>query len=147
MLKSTLRFPRTERLKSRKRIGQLITGDSVSFIYPFRIAWMNRDLEGGYPLQIAFSVPKRRVRHAVDRNPIRRRMMESWRIQRQPLIDHLREKNIMCNLILIYSGKPEDADYRTINRSIARVIRGIMLNDLPPPRPSRQGNNQPAPGH
>ena len=62
MQQSTLRFPCAERLKSRKQIGQLITADSSSFIYPFRIAWMIRDLEGGYPLQIAFSVPKRRIR-------------------------------------------------------------------------------------
>lgn len=144
MLKYTLRFPRTERLKSRKRIGQLITGDSVSFIYPFRIAWMNRDLEGGYPLQIAFSVPKRRVRHAVDRNPIRRRMMEAWRLHRQPLIDHLREVGQSCQLILIYSGKPEDGDYPTIEKSIGKIIRGLIQDNLPPsrPRPPRSGKGR-----
>lgn len=141
MQQSTLRFPRVERLKSRKQIGQLITADASSFIYPFRIAWITQDLEGGYPLQIAFSVPKRRIRQAVDRNPIRRRMMEAWRLHRQPLIDHLREVGQSCQLMLIFSGKPEDGNYATIEKSIGRIIRGLMRNDLPPsrPRPMRPG--------
>ena len=136
MQQSILRYPQAERLKSRKVIGHLVTGDCISFIYPFRIAWRIQDSEEGYPLHIAFSVPKRRFRLAVARNPVRRRMMEAWRLHRQPLIDHLRSEGKTCSLVLIYSGKPEDVAYRSIERSIKKVINGLIRKDLPPARPS-----------
>ncbi|MCF8238560.1 MAG: ribonuclease P protein component [Saprospiraceae bacterium] len=147
MQQSILRFPQAERLKSRKVIGRLATGDSISFIYPFRIAWMIQDSEEGYPLQIAFSVPKRRFKLAVERNPVRRRMMEAWRLHRQPLIDQLRSDGKSCSVVLIYSGKPEDAAYDSIVRSIKKVINGLIRKDLPPARPSPPRRTRSAQGH
>ena len=142
MPNTTFRFPRAERLKSRKLLGELITGDQLSFIYPFRIAWQTSDQEGGYPLQVAFSVPKRRFRLAVGRNPVRRRMLEAWRLHHQPLIDHLREQHKACALVLIYSGKPEDRTWEVIERSIKRVVRGLIKGDLPPGKPAPPGRSR-----
>lgn len=41
--------------------------------------------------QILISVPKRHLRHAVDRNRVKRQLREAWRYHRQTLLDALPE--------------------------------------------------------
>ena len=72
-------FPSTERLKSRKLISALFADRQSIGEYPFRFFWKKvDDLE--VPIQVAFTVPKRKFKRAVHRNRIRRRMKEVYRL-------------------------------------------------------------------
>jgi ribonuclease P protein component len=79
------KFHRNERLKSRKEIGRLFgkSGRSLSS-YPLRLVYAEaEEVRGTFPYQVAFVVPKRRFKKAVDRNLIKRRVLESFRLQKQ----------------------------------------------------------------
>lgn len=78
------KFHRIERLKSRKEIGRLFgkAGHSISS-YPLRLVYAEaEEVRGTFPYQVAFVVPKRRFKKAVDRNLIKRRVLEAFRLQK-----------------------------------------------------------------
>lgn len=124
MIDTDLRFPSGERLKSRSAIDALFKEASHFFAYPFRFQYRLL-ADTGAPVQVAFVVSKRKFRKAVQRNPVRRRMREAWRLQRHTLLaaETFPKKGIQ--LMIIYSGKPEDTAYPTIERGIRKGIQRL----------------------
>lgn len=61
-------------------------GSSASTSYPLRFVWRkNQGRKSG--VQFMISVPKKRLRHAVDRVAVRRRIREAYRLNRSLLGD------------------------------------------------------------
>lgn len=98
-------FRKAERLTSRKAIEELVSGGKAISIQPFRLTWINTPLQSEFPAQIAFSVPKRFFKKAVDRNRMKRLMRESYRKNKADIYPLLTERNMQCALLLYYSGK------------------------------------------
>lgn len=119
---ANLRFPTTERLKSRKIIDTLFGEGRAYFTYPLRVHILSDNLLDIAPLQVVFAVPKRKFRKAVDRNLIRRRMREAWRLTRQPLIEQLISEQIALRIMLTYTGKVEDISYARIFAATNKII-------------------------
>ena len=75
-------FGKAEKLKSRKQIEQLfVEGESLKE-YPLRIRFLKLS-ESDIPPKIAFSVPKRNFKRAVDRIRIKRLLRECYRTNKQ----------------------------------------------------------------
>ena len=77
---------KTERLCSKKAIDALFTGtDSKSLsAYPIRIVYRHTEEAG---IRILVSVSKKRFRHAVDRNRVKRQIREAYRLNKHRLDD------------------------------------------------------------
>jgi ribonuclease P protein component len=88
-------FTKEERLCNKKLIDQLFHNGSSFLCYPFKVQWLLTDEPQVFPVQVLLSVPKKRYKRAVDRNLIKRRMREAYRLKKQ---QHLYDK-------LIASGK------------------------------------------
>lgn len=74
------RFRKSEHLKSRKLIEQLFKRGTSLKAYPLVGIYMPVDELPG--LQVGFSVPKRKIKLAVNRNTIKRRIREAYRQNR-----------------------------------------------------------------
>ncbi len=81
-----LRLYKKEKLCSTVAIERLFTRDGQSHAaleYPLRAVWReNPGRRSDAPLAFVVSVPKRRLRHAVDRVAMRRRIREAYRLMR-----------------------------------------------------------------
>ncbi len=98
-------FRKTERLNSRKAIETLISSGKNINSAPFKLIWLPIVLATDFPAQIAFSVPKRHFKKAVDRNRMKRLMRESYRRNKSDIYTLLEERKIQCAFLLHYTGK------------------------------------------
>src|SRR5271170_3084196 len=76
-------FKKEERLCNKKLIDGLFHSGSSFLCYPFKVSWLVVEEPRIYPAQIVFSVSKKRFKRAVDRNLIKRRMREAYRLNKQ----------------------------------------------------------------
>src|SRR5688572_27071073 len=73
-------FPKSERLNKKKSIQELFNKGSSFYLYPFRVYFQPApDLSTN---QVLFSVSKRNFKRAVDRNQLKRRMREAYRLNK-----------------------------------------------------------------
>src|SRR6202051_3729951 len=98
-------FTKEERLCNKKLIGELFHSGSSFLCYPFKASWLFVDEPLAFPAQILLSVPKKRFNRAVDRNLIKRRMREAYRLHKQQLLyDELTKADKKIVLSLGYIG-------------------------------------------
>lgn len=76
------------------------------------------------PLMIAFAVPKRSFKKAVDRNLIKRRMREAYRLHKAPVVDHFREKGMHVAFLVKYNPR-EILSFKEIEKDMRYALRRI----------------------
>ena len=99
-------FKKEERLCNKKLIEQLYHNGSSFLCYPYKVTWILTESAASFPVQVVFSVPKKRFKNSVDRNQIKRRMREAYRLNKQTtLYSFLAEQNKNIALSLGYVAK------------------------------------------
>lgn len=81
-------FQKCERIVSRKLMEQLFEGRSshVLTVFPLKAIFMTTARTFGEPpVKVLISVSKRRFKHAVDRNRVKRQVREAYRLNKQQL--------------------------------------------------------------
>jgi ribonuclease P protein component len=92
-----------EILRSRKEIKELFKNGSSFFWYPYKFIYrINTNEEKR--IKVLFTVPAKQFRKAVDRNKIRRRIREAYRLHKQMLTEDVQE-NFSITLCIIYISK------------------------------------------
>jgi ribonuclease P protein component len=119
-------FHKGERLKKEKLIQELFTKGSSFNLYPFRVVYLPNPHEESFH-QALFTAPARTFKRAVDRNKIKRRSREAYRLQKNGL-------NETPKLIIgfIYIAK-ELVDYDQVEKAIGKAIdklRGLSRDPL-----------------
>lgn len=103
-------------------IDQLFSRGSGAFsaiAYPLRAVWRNNPRRhSDAPVAFVISVPKRRLRHAVDRVTMRRRIREAYRLCR---LNYLPAEDARIDLALIYV-----ADRLTCYESIEKAVQKLL---------------------
>ena len=96
-------FGKAEKLKSRKQIEQLFVEGASLKEYPLRIRFLKIG-DAEIPPKIAFSVPKRNFKRAVDRIRIKRLLRECYRVNKYLFSDSLRGEYI---IMFLYTDRIE----------------------------------------
>ncbi len=120
-LKAT--FKKEERLTSKKIIDSLFTEGDSFLSYPVKVVFIETKLPSKFPVQAAFSVGKRNFKRAVHRNLIKRKMRESYRLNKQTLYNSLSGKQVA--VFFIFVGK-EIPDSQQVNSSIEKGINKLI---------------------
>jgi ribonuclease P protein component len=117
------RLYKQERLKSRKSIETLFRSGKIISSPPFRLLYRELD-ETETPFQMAVAVPKKLIKRAVDRNLIKRRVREAYRLSKSIIYDKKPVAPKGVQLVLHYQSR-EISDFRTINNSIRFLLRKL----------------------
>lgn len=118
-------FKKEERLCNKKLIDELFHNGSSFLCYPFKVSWLLSDFAGHLPVQVVFSVPKRRFSRATDRNLVKRRTREAYRLYKQEhLYNELNTAGKKIVLSLGYIGK-EIASYDFIEKKMLKLLKQL----------------------
>ncbi|MBA3666092.1 MAG: ribonuclease P protein component, partial [Bacteroidetes bacterium] len=76
------------------------------------------------PVQAMFVVPKRQFKKAHDRNKLKRRMREAYRLHKSEFYEGLRVTDKKLILAFIFVGKKIE-EYSTIEKAIVKEITSL----------------------
>ena len=115
-------YPKDQKLKSKKIIDLLFSeGKSVSK-YPLRLVYVKHDFEEDVPLKIGVSVSKKHFKTAVDRNYFKRILRDTYRLNKQLLIENVNAK--YCFMFFYQTN--ERLSYQEINQKTVQLFEKFI---------------------
>jgi ribonuclease P protein component len=119
-------FKKEEKLCSKIKLDRLFAEGTSLFVFPFKILFVatpaNEHDEA--PVEVVFIVPKRTIKHAVKRNLIRRRAREAYRLNKNPFVAQLTERNMSLTLAFIYIDK-EEKDFKDVEKGMKKALKKL----------------------
>lgn len=119
-------FKRGERLKSRKIIGTLFSQGHSFGQYPLRLIW--KEIEAnpkGFPIQCTVSVAKKKFPKAADRNRIRRKVKEAYRLNKHWVYEALEQENTQYAFMILYVAK-EPLPFEIIEQAMKKMLTRFL---------------------
>ena len=114
-----------ERISSRSDIARLFNGGRYGSVGCIRYCF----IEGGDFSRVLISVRKRDFKRAVKRNLLKRRIRESYRLQKSVLDGH------PVDIMFLYTSKEVlgfDEVYASVGSALAAVARKLSMKGLRP---------------
>lgn len=138
-------LPKSERLYLRESIGELFAKGKSFTAFPYRVVFLISDeadkkaATEASPAErslderqgrcaIMAVAPKKRFKHAVDRNHVKRLTREAYRLQKLPLLERLEAAGKTMEVAFVYVDNKFitfDETYKTIGRAIAKLTKNI----------------------
>lgn len=133
-------LPKTERLYLRESISELFANGSSFTAFPYRVVYLLKDeTDESLPAPerqsrcaVMAIAPKKRFKHAVDRNHVKRLTRESYRKQKLPLWDALKTNKKTIEVAFLYIDNKfisYEETYSVIGKAIGRLVKAIEKNN------------------
>jgi len=120
-----LEFPKKEKLCSKKAIERLFeNGKSISE-QSFRVIWNFEKNNDNVVIKSLIIVSKKRLKLAIDRNRIKRKIKETYRLQKKHLELFLQRNNKQLNLAILYQEE-EIMDSNTLEQKINLLLSRLI---------------------
>ncbi|AOW21149.1 ribonuclease P protein component [Urechidicola croceus] len=113
-----------EKLKSQKQIENLFVEGLSLKKFPLRMKYLRVETDSKLPIKVAFSVPKRNVKLAVNRNRIKRLLREAYRKNKYILLNNLEHQYVV---MFIYVDKTEWA-YEDLEQKMVLLMEKFIKN-------------------
>ena len=132
---------KTEKLTSRTAIERLFGEGKSLMAFPLRAAFYLRE-PGDAPVQFLISIPKKRIRKAVNRVTLRRRTREAYRLNRNELLlAQLEQLDLGVDIAFVYlDSKP--APYSVINEKVTTLLTRIAQAAIDQSSTPQENNEQ-----
>ena len=113
-----------EKLCSRTAVDLLFDEGKSLMAFPLRAAYRLRQ-PGEHPVQFLISIPKKRIRRAVHRVTLRRRVREAYRLtRRELLVPELARTGWGVDIAFVYLDN-HPAPYQVIHEKITSLLQRI----------------------
>jgi ribonuclease P protein component len=119
------KFPKHERLTSKKLIEELFSKGSSVFLYPYKLVYLPRQAAEHSPPEVLFSVSKRHFKRAVDRNQLKRRIREAYRLHKADFLLHTPPEKIPAYFAILYMAKEKNS-FELLEKKLILVWQRII---------------------
>jgi len=119
-----------ERLKKKKHIDELFAEGSSIKAYPLRFIFKEIEVEEKYfaPVLFGVTVSKKNFKRAVDRNLIKRRMREAFRLNKVAIYQAMLDQGKTLSVMAIYTGKTIE-NYQVIEFAMLKLLQNLQRID------------------
>lgn len=117
-------LPKTERIYLRDAINRLFTDGKGLSVFPYRIVYLilpADDPSQTAPVSIMTIAPKKRFKHAVDRNRVKRLTREAYRIAKIPLHECARANGCKLAVAFLYADN-RHLSFTETQQRMSRII-------------------------
>ena len=118
-------FPKKQKLCGEKVIERLFANGKSISEKPFRAIWNFEKNNDQVFVKSLIVVSKKRLKLAVERNVVKRRIKEAYRLQKKKLECFLESTNQQLNLAIIYQEE-EILDYKTLEEKINLLLSRLI---------------------
>ena len=116
--KGQFSFSKSERISEKKIIDNLFSSGKKFSVYPFDVRFLNQDENSDSIHKVLISVSSSKIKSAVKRNLLKRRIKESYRIN----------KNIISNkslMIAFVYVSEEIFTFSVIDKAIKKILKKL----------------------
>lgn len=114
-------FSKQEKLTGETTVNELfLTGNSF-LAYPIRIVWSADQTAEPAFLKVLVSVPKKKLKHAVDRNRVKRLLRETFRLQNYALKLLVAQQGLHVKMAIVWIPN-EVLDYAKVERKMSEAL-------------------------
>ncbi len=115
-------FKKEERLHSKKDIETIFQSRNSFLEYPFKVVYKEKETENIQAgIKVLISIPKKKFKKAVDRNLLKRRSKEAYRLNKSFTLNLLKAKNKELHIAFIYIATNE-LDFNIISTKIILIL-------------------------
>ena len=119
------KFPKKQKLCGEKVIERLFANGKSISEKSFRAIWNFEKNNDQVCVKSLIVVSKKRLKLAVDRNVVKRRIKEAYRLQKKKLECFLESTSQQLNLAIIYQEE-EILDYKTLEEKINLLLSRLI---------------------
>lgn len=117
-------FGKNERLRGFRLIRKLFTRGRSFHFQSFKVTWLKTDQEGTLPPRMMVSVPKNLHKKAMQRNILKRRVKEAYRLNKSILPTNNNNSGPDLIFCITYATK-EILTFREIQDKIILILRRL----------------------
>lgn len=117
-------FPKSQRLKSRKKLQQVFAEGKSVRAKDLRLVYLEEKKEAT-DIKCGVGLTTRNFKHAVDRNRIKRLLREAYRLQQHDLKSYAEVHSANLSLFLLYTGR-EMPRYQDIYENVGVVLQKLL---------------------
>jgi ribonuclease P protein component len=123
-------FPKSERLCLKKDIDKLFSDGQSFLAYPLRVVYLP-DAGGNAPpsgISVLISVPKKRIRFAVQRNRIKRLIREAFRLNKRETSDFCKQGRGRLHIAFMYICN-DIKTYADIEKAMLKALKTVCRKE------------------
>ena len=117
-------FRKPEKICNQNQIDNLFKDGKSLKSGLFRVLYVESEITGNTPVQVLIAVPKKNLRHAVDRNRMKRLIREAYRLNKHKILKEYSESKKHLDIAFIFMGK------QCVSQSDTLTAINILLDRL-----------------
>lgn len=130
-------FSKQEKLTGETVVTELFQKGASYISYPVRVVWFATIEDKNPGIKVLMSVPKKKLKHAVDRNRVKRLLREAYRLHKHELTEMVSIHGLKVEMAFVWIPS-EVLDFEKVERKVIDAL--VKMQKLLMPSTETEGN-------